>query len=208
MELLKLFLLCLIYIKIIAKYINFGHMSYSWGEIKTDKQGKYIACYDSVCPKKRKYIVLSETSKWTAEADQQKFEMSRNLKVINLIRTGGTGAQICVERGLGGIVVVAPVVVEVWMPSWWNDRVMLGLGVVPVLLLTMHGHVSPIGRSGCHGWGPRGSPSCERAPHVPRARRKYTEGFRHFDDIIGARARRKNAARGAYLTRDLSARLG
>jgi hypothetical protein len=122
MELLKLFLLCLIYIKIIAKYINFGHMSYSWGEIKTDKQGKYIACYDSVCPKKRKYIVLSETSKWTAEADQQKFEMSRNLKVRNLIRMGGTGAQICVERGLCGIVVVTPVVVELWMPSWWNDR--------------------------------------------------------------------------------------
>jgi hypothetical protein len=31
------------------------------------------------------------------------------------------GAQICVERGLGGIVVITPVAIEVWMSSWWND---------------------------------------------------------------------------------------
>jgi hypothetical protein len=37
-------------------------------------------------------------------------------------------AQICVERGLGGIVVVTPVAVEVWMLSWWNDRGHIGLG--------------------------------------------------------------------------------
>jgi hypothetical protein len=30
---------------------------------------------------------------------------------------------------------------------------MLGQGVVPVLLLTMDGHVRPIGRSGCRSWG-------------------------------------------------------
>jgi hypothetical protein len=30
---------------------------------------------------------------------------------------------------------------------------MLGQGVVPVLLLNVHGHVHPIGGSGCHGWG-------------------------------------------------------
>jgi hypothetical protein len=30
------------------------------------------------------------------------------------------GALICVERELGGIVVVTPVIVEVWMSSWWN----------------------------------------------------------------------------------------
>jgi hypothetical protein len=33
-------------------------------------------------------------------------------------------------------------------------RVMLGQGMVPVLLLTVHGHVRPISRSGCHSWGP------------------------------------------------------
>jgi hypothetical protein len=32
------------------------------------------------------------------------------------------GAQNCVERGLGVMVVVTPVTVEVWMSSWWNDR--------------------------------------------------------------------------------------
>jgi hypothetical protein len=27
-----------------------------------------------------------------------------------------------IERGSGGIVVVTPVAVEVWMSSWWNDH--------------------------------------------------------------------------------------
>jgi hypothetical protein len=38
------------------------------------------------------------------------------------------GARICVERGLGGIVVVTPVAVEVWMSPWWNDRGHVGSG--------------------------------------------------------------------------------
>jgi hypothetical protein len=38
------------------------------------------------------------------------------------------GAQICVERELGDIVVVTPVAVEVWMSSWWNDRGHVGSG--------------------------------------------------------------------------------
>jgi hypothetical protein len=38
------------------------------------------------------------------------------------------GARIYVERGLGGIVVVTPVAVEVWMSWWWNDRGHVGLG--------------------------------------------------------------------------------
>jgi hypothetical protein len=32
------------------------------------------------------------------------------------------GAWICVERGLGGIVIVTPVAVVVWMSWWWNDQ--------------------------------------------------------------------------------------
>jgi hypothetical protein len=32
------------------------------------------------------------------------------------------GARICIERELGGIVIITPVAVEVWMSSWWNDR--------------------------------------------------------------------------------------
>jgi hypothetical protein len=43
-------------------------------------------------------------------------------------RTGGTGARICVERGVGGIVVVTLVTVEVWMSWWWNDRGHVGSG--------------------------------------------------------------------------------
>jgi hypothetical protein len=37
------------------------------------------------------------------------------------------GAQICEERGLGGIVVVTPIAAEVWV-SWWNDRSHVGSG--------------------------------------------------------------------------------
>jgi hypothetical protein len=43
-------------------------------------------------------------------------------------RMGGTGAWICVEKGFGGIVVVTPVAVEVWMSWWWNDRGHVGSG--------------------------------------------------------------------------------
>jgi hypothetical protein len=84
-----------------------------------------------------------------------------------------------------------PVAIEVWMLSWWNDRVMLGQGVVLVLLLTVHGHICPIGLSGCCDWRPRGSPSCQRAPHVPQARQKYAKGFGLFDDVMGVQVRRK-----------------
>jgi hypothetical protein len=51
--------------------------------------------------------------------------------------------------------------------------------------------VVPIGGSGCHGWGPRGSPSSLRVPRAPRARRKYAERIGRFDDVTGARARQK-----------------
>jgi hypothetical protein len=36
------------------------------------------------------------------------------------LRTGDMGARICIERGLGDIVIVTPVAIEVWMSSWWN----------------------------------------------------------------------------------------
>jgi hypothetical protein len=38
------------------------------------------------------------------------------------------GAQICVERELGGTVVVIPVAIEVRMSSWRNDRGHVGSG--------------------------------------------------------------------------------
>jgi hypothetical protein len=55
-------------------------------------------------------------------------------------------------------------------------RVMFGQCVVPVLLLTVHGHVYPIDGSECHSQGPRGSPSCLRVPRAPRARWKSVMG--------------------------------
>jgi hypothetical protein len=44
------------------------------------------------------------------------------------LRMGDMGARICVERRLGGIVIGTPVVVEVWMFWWWNDRGHVGSG--------------------------------------------------------------------------------
>jgi hypothetical protein len=81
------------------------------------------------------------------------------------------GARICIERGLGGIVVVTPIAVEVWMSSWWNDRGYIGSG---------HGSRAPVecARSRLSHRreqvlrlrAPCGCPSCQRAPRVPRAR--------------------------------------
>jgi hypothetical protein len=81
-------------------------------------------------------------------------------------RADGTSTRICVERGVGGIVAITPVAVEVCMSSWWNDRVMLGQGVVSVLLFTVHGHVRPIGGSGCHGMGAPVAPCLARGLHM------------------------------------------
>jgi hypothetical protein len=61
------------------------------------------------------------------------------------------GAQICIERGLGGIVVVTPVAVEVWMSSWWNDRDHIG---------SKHGSRAPVD----YAW----SCSSHRWERVPR----------------------------------------
>jgi hypothetical protein len=51
--------------------------------------------------------------------------------------------------------------------------VMSNQGVVPVLLLTVHGHVYPTDGSECGSWGAHGSPSCLRVPRAPQARREH-----------------------------------
>jgi hypothetical protein len=64
------------------------------------------------------------------------------------------GAWIHVERGLGGIMVVTPIAIEVWMSSCWNDRghVVLGRGSrAPVDSARSHPF---IGGSKCRDWGP------------------------------------------------------
>jgi hypothetical protein len=119
------------------------------------------------------------------------------------------GAQICVERGLGGIVIITPIAIELWMSSWWNDQ----------------GHVE----SGCGSHAPvdyaRSCPShrwewvprlgVPVAHHLARGLRVSIErggcklrGSGAFDDAVGDRARWRNVTRGARLARDLSTRLG
>jgi hypothetical protein len=49
-------------------------------------------------------------------------------------------------------------------------RVMLGQGVVPVLMLTAHGHVRPISVSGCCGWGGPMAHCLARGFHVSLGR--------------------------------------
>jgi hypothetical protein len=81
-------------------------------------------------------------------------------------------------------------------------KVMLGQSTVPMFMFTVHGHVRPIGGNG----------RCDEG--VPRARQKYAkgvgrsrayvagvgwggnhsrQGVGRFDDVMGARARRKAA---------------
>jgi hypothetical protein len=49
---------------------------------------------------------------------------------------------------------------------------MLGQSVVLAFLLTVSGHVRPIGGSRCRGEGPHGSLSDQKAPRVPRAKQE------------------------------------
>jgi hypothetical protein len=48
--------------------------------------------------------------------------------------------------------------------------VMLSQGIVPVLLLTMHSHVRPIGGSGCRDWGVPKAYRLGRGLHVSLGR--------------------------------------
>jgi hypothetical protein len=91
---------------------------------------------------------------------------------------GGACAWICVERGLGGIVAITPVTVEVWTTSWWNEWSHVRSERSSHVQFTVHGHVCPIGKNGCCGGGPHGSLPCQRAPRVPRARQKYAKRVR------------------------------
>jgi hypothetical protein len=51
-------------------------------------------------------------------------------------------------------------------------------GMVPVLLLTVHGHFHSVNGSEYRSWDPHGSPSRLRVPRAPRARQKRTVGCR------------------------------
>jgi hypothetical protein len=88
-------------------------------------------------------------------------------------------------------------------------EVMSRQGMVPVPLLTVHGHVHHVDGASTIVGGPRGSPSCLRVPRAPQERRKCAAGGSGaFDDTAGARARWRDVARYAYHARGLSTRLG
>jgi hypothetical protein len=72
--------------------------------------------------------------------------------------------------------------------------VMLGQGVVLVFLLTVRGHVHPIGRSGCRGEGPM-APCLARRLHMSLGRGRSVlrgsgapvpmlQGSGAFDDVM------------------------
>jgi hypothetical protein len=98
------------------------------------------------------------------------------------------GARIYVEGGLGGIVVVIPVAVEVWMLSSWNDRghVRLGRGSRTAVDYAWS-HLS-------HRWervprlGAPVAPRLARGLDVSLGRGgSRPRGSDTFDDIMGAR---------------------
>jgi hypothetical protein len=98
-----------------------------------------------------------------------------------------------------------------WMYGCHRDRmtgVMSSQGIVPMPLLTVHGHVHHVDGASTMVGPPRGSLSCLRVPRAPRARQKHAvRGSDAFDDVVGAWARRRDVARDAYHARGLSARL-
>jgi hypothetical protein len=71
--------------------------------------------------------------------------------------------------------------------------------VVPVLLLTVHGHVHHVDRSEYRSWGPPWLPVLPEGSSAPWARQKHTAGGSDaFDDAAGAQARRRDVVRDAY----------
>jgi hypothetical protein len=68
---------------------------------------------------------------------------------------------------------------------------MLGQSAVPVLLLIVHGHVCPIGGSGCRGRGPPRLPILLWGSAGPSGEVEVRRGCQAFDDVMGPRARQK-----------------
>jgi hypothetical protein len=70
-------------------------------------------------------------------------------------------------------------------------------GVVPMLLLIVHGHVHPIDGSECRSWEACGSPSCLRVTRAPRARWKHAVGgrCRGSGEVERCRSRRLSCPR-------------
>jgi hypothetical protein len=73
--------------------------------------------------------------------------------------------------------------------------VMSSQGVVPVLLLTVHGHVHPIDGSECSSWGPSWLPVLlEGSTCTSSEAETRCGGLGAFDDTAGARVRQRDVA--------------
>jgi hypothetical protein len=80
--------------------------------------------------------------------------------------------------------------------------------VVPVLLLTVHGHVHPVNGSEYRSWGPLWLPISPESSMCPSGEAEmHHGGSSAFGDATGAWARRRDVARDAYRARGLFVRL-
>jgi hypothetical protein len=122
---------------------------------------------------------------------------------------GGPCVRICVERGLGGTVVVTPIAIEVWMSSWWNDwsHVIWYHGSHAPRTLCAVVHVPSAGMSVVVG-GPRGSQLRPRALRVPRVRRKYAEGVERSHAYVARVGRGRDCFQWARRAQGLAAGSG
>jgi hypothetical protein len=122
---------------------------------------------------------------------------------------GGACARVFVARRLGGTVAITPLLWRYGCRRGRMTGVMLSQSVVPVLLLTVHSHVHPIEGSMFRSWGPPWLPVLLQGSTCPSGEvETRCGGSGAFDDIMGARARRRDVARDACRARGPSARLG
>jgi hypothetical protein len=81
--------------------------------------------------------------------------------------------------------------------------------MVPVLLLTVRGHVHHVDGSEYHSWGPPWLPVLPEGSTCPSGEAETRcGGSGASDDAAGARARWRDVAQDAYHAQGLSARLG
>jgi hypothetical protein len=87
--------------------------------------------------------------------------------------------------------------------------VMSSQGVVPMPLLTVHGHVHHVDGSEYRSWGAPWLPILPKGSTCPSGEAEMRRGgLGAFDDAAGARARWRDVARDTYRARGLSTRLG
>jgi hypothetical protein len=129
-------------------------------------------------------------------------------------RMGSTDSRICVERRVGGTVAVTLIAVEIWSSLWWNDRGQVGSkrgSRVPVncarsrpshqrewvpwrgppwVPVLPEGSTRPSSEAEVRQ-GVGRSPACVAGVGRGGSRSRQGAGVGRFDDVTGARAKRK-----------------